>query len=71
MTVTVARVPLIPASKKVAVTYPLSIDDEANCTCWVSMQAIMVFVTANGVTEGCIRADGIKAGLQDTPATPM
>ena len=51
VTVTIARVPLIPASKKVVVTCPLSVDDEeADCTCWlgrVSMvleQAVMVFV---------------------------
>ena len=60
MTVTIARVPQIPASKKVAVTYPLSVDDEADCTCWlgwISMvleQAVTVVVEmiASGVTEG-------------------
>ena len=66
--VTVARVPLIPASKKVAVTYPL---DVADCTCWlgqISMvleQAVTVFVdmtASGGHTEW---------RLQDTPATPM
>ena len=74
VTVTIVRVPLIPASKKVAVTYPLSVDDETVCTCWlgrVSMQAVMVFITASGVTVGRVRVDGISAGLQDTPATPM
>ena len=36
MIVTVARVPLIPASKKVVVICPLSADDEADCACWLA-----------------------------------
>ena len=36
VTVIVARVPLIPASKKVVLTCPLSVDDEeADCTRWL------------------------------------
>ena len=75
MIVTVARVPLIPASKKVVVICPLSADDEADCACWLgSSPVILVGQEVTMCVIVTTAGKGVAIGqccLHDTPATPM
>ena len=73
--VTVARIPLIPASKKVVIRCPLSVDNEADCACWLgSSPVILVGQEVTMCVIVTTAGKGVAIGqccLQDTPATPM